>query len=125
MDAKTMKLRIEQWMPIFEEQAKSGMGKNEWIKANGIRRWEFYKRQRECRQYLMEMGETNHSFPTFFELPMVSEPLAPSDAVQLPESQPIDIPGQIDVSCGKFRIRIDGKVDETTLLSLVKAVANV
>ena len=44
MDVNTMKLRLEQWMPIFEEQAKSGMGKNEWIKANGIRRWEFYKR---------------------------------------------------------------------------------
>ena len=125
MDANTMKLRLEQWMPIFEEQAKSGMGKDEWIKANGIKRWEFYKRQRECRQYLMEMGETNQSLPYFFEIPMVSEPLAPLDVAQSPESPQVDMPGQIDVSCGKFKIRIDGKVDEATLLSLVKAVANV
>lgn len=33
MDTKTMEMRLTQCMPIFEEQAKSGMGKDEWCKS--------------------------------------------------------------------------------------------
>ena len=123
MDAKIKKMRIEQWLPIFEEQAKSGLGKEEWCRTNGIKRWEFYKRQRECRQYLLEMGESDHDLPAFFELPMASA--TPAVVGQPPDSQQMISPGHIDVSYGKFKIHIDGKVDESTLISLVKAVANV
>ncbi len=49
MDAKVMEIRLKKWMPIFEEQAKSGLSKNAWCERNGIRKWEFYERQRECR----------------------------------------------------------------------------
>ncbi len=30
MDAKVMEIRLKKWMPIFEEQAKSGLSKNAW-----------------------------------------------------------------------------------------------
>jgi hypothetical protein len=30
MDPRVMELRIRQWIPVFEEQAKSGLNKNEW-----------------------------------------------------------------------------------------------
>ena len=42
MDASVMELRLEQWKPIFEAQAKSGLNKQEWCQQNGIRRWEFF-----------------------------------------------------------------------------------
>ena len=54
MDAKVMEIRLKKWMPIFEEQAKSGLSKNAWCERNGIRKWEFYERQRECRRYLLK-----------------------------------------------------------------------
>ena len=30
MDPRVMELRIKKWIPVIEEQAKSGMGKDEW-----------------------------------------------------------------------------------------------
>ena len=53
MDPKVMEMRIKQWIPIFEEQAKSGLNKQEWCIQNGINRSAFFKWQRECRKYLL------------------------------------------------------------------------
>lgn len=30
MDPRIMKLRIKKWIPVIEEQAKSGMSKEKW-----------------------------------------------------------------------------------------------
>ena len=38
MDPRVMELRIRQWIPVFEEQAKSGLNKDEWCIINGINR---------------------------------------------------------------------------------------
>ncbi|MCR5650034.1 MAG: hypothetical protein K6F86_02495 [Lachnospiraceae bacterium] len=84
MDLSVIELRLQQWKPIFEAQAKSGLGKNEWCKKNGICRWEFYRRQRELRQYLLrerfpegeseaETTDLSAVPETFVELPMVSK----------------------------------------------------
>ena len=131
MDTNTMKLRLEQWMPIFEEQARSGMGKDEWIQANGIKRWEFYKRQRECRSYLLEKAESGQELPVntdalpeFFELPSnlpaVVEPETTVNSICDPVSQS----GHIDITCGRFSIKLDGAVNESTLMTVIKAVAH-
>ena len=141
MDVKTMTLRLEQWMPIFEAQAKSGMGKDEWCRANGIRKWEFYKRQRECRQYLIERSEAGKdlpvpadNLPSFFELPAAkpSEGIVPV-AVESVISDPIDSKpvaaesvkeGSINIAFGKFKIKLSGQVDTATLTTLIKAVSD-
>ena len=34
MDSQIMELRFRQWLPLFEEQAKSGMNKQEWCEHN-------------------------------------------------------------------------------------------
>ena len=36
MDSNVMELRLKQWMPIFEEQAKSGLNKRDWCEQNGV-----------------------------------------------------------------------------------------
>ena len=48
MDSAVMEQRLKQWMPIFEEQAGSGLNKQDWCTTNGIKRAAFFKWQREC-----------------------------------------------------------------------------
>ena len=59
MDSKIIELRLKQWMPIFEEQAKSGLNKQEWCRHNEVKRGAFFKWQREFRKYLLEKNENN------------------------------------------------------------------
>ena len=126
MDANTMKLRLEQWMPIFEAQAKSGMNKNQWCDENGIRRWEFFERQRQCREYMLKMSGSAGQLPVpvetqpeFFELAApVTEP-----EQKVCHNEPA-ANGHMCVECGKFSISIDGQVDENTLTALIMAVAH-
>jgi len=33
LDSNIIELQLKQWMPIFEEQVKSGLNKEEWCKA--------------------------------------------------------------------------------------------
>jgi hypothetical protein len=65
LDSKIMELRLKQWMPIFEEQAKSGLNKQDWCRQNEVKRTAFFKWQRELRKYLLERNENNVlNFPT-------------------------------------------------------------
>ena len=127
MDAKVMELRIRKWMPIFEEQARSGIGKKAWCEQNGIRICEFYKRQRECREYLLRQDnnpeaafETTAIAPSFVEIPAVHE----SSISHSPVEERREYPGHIDVSCGKFRISITGEVNESVLARLIREVGH-
>lgn len=126
MDANTMKLRVEQWMPIFEAQARSGMTKNQWCDENGVRRWEFYERQRECREYMLKISGKEEQLPVsalpqqeFFELPAAVSG-GPGPEVH---NNPPDTGGHICVECGKFMITIEGRVDKDTLTALVRSVS--
>lgn len=42
MDAEIMELRLRQWLPIFEKQARSGLNKKDWCEENGIKRTAFF-----------------------------------------------------------------------------------
>ncbi len=132
MDTKTMEMRLTQWMPIFEEQAKSGMGKDEWCKANGIRRWEFYKRQRECRNYILENASGCEklpvpagNLPSFFEIPVNHQ--TPSVETGLTESDSIKDKSDgshIMINYGNFSIDVAGPVNGKTLREVIRAVAD-
>ncbi|MBR4542027.1 MAG: GNAT family N-acetyltransferase [Lachnospiraceae bacterium] len=102
-------------MPIFEEQAKSGLSKNAWCERNGIRKWEFYERQRECRRYLLkkdndlkDVSEVISLIPSFVELP------AETGAAVSPDKESVTqgSSGNIEVTCGKFGVSIIGEVNE-------------
>jgi hypothetical protein len=127
MDAEVMELRLKKWIPIFEEQAKSGLGKNEWCEQNGIRKWEFYERQRECRKYLLKRdldpGITSGTAaiaPSFVEIP--ADPAPGISATYGSENK--DPSGHIDVTCGKFKISITGTVNEGMLARLIREVSH-
>ena len=129
MDTKVMEQRLEQWMPIFEAQAKSGLGKGEWCKTNGIRRWEFFKRQRECRAFILSRSEagqvlpvTAEGLPEFFELPSV---IQTNEAIGCTQETDVNISeNHIDIRYDSFDIRLTGSVDQNTLITLIKAVKN-
>lgn len=127
MDAKVMEIRLREWLPIFEEQAKSGLGKNEWCEKNGIRRWEFYQRQKECRKYLLSQSDDPGVSPginaleaSFVEIPSVPAPVT----TQPSGENSRETSGHIDVTCGKFRISITGTVNEDMLARLIREVSH-
>lgn len=129
MDASVMDLRLEQWKPIFEAQAKSGLNKQEWCKQNGIPRWEFFRRQKELRQLLLKQPSEDPTLVTkntdlipstaaFVELPMESGETAKKVNARVPAD------GSIEISYGKFRIKLKGEVDGAMLDTVIKAVAH-
>jgi len=125
MDTKVMEIRLKKWMPIFEEQAKSGLSKNAWCERNGIRKWEFYERQRECRRYLLEkdkdlkdVSEVTSLIPSFVELP------AETGAAVSPDKESVTqgSSGNIEVTCGKFGVSITGEVNERMLAMVIREI---
>ena len=125
MDAKVMEIRLKKWMPIFEEQAKSGLSKNAWCERNGIRKWEFYERQRECRRSLLEkdkdlkdVSEVTSLIPSFVELPAETEGVVTSAAASTTKEEP----GHIEVTCGKFGVSITGEVNERMLAMVIREI---
>lgn len=127
MDAKIMELRVRKWLPIFEEQAKSGLSKREWCEKNGIKRWEFFQRLRECRNYLLEKSGTDAervpavpAIPSFVEVPVntCQETMPVDDGICSKDS------GRINISCGKFRISIEGNIRQDTLATVIREVSH-
>lgn len=129
MDAKIMRLRLEQWMPIFEEQARSGLGKDEFCRTRGIKRWEFYKRQRECRKFLLENVGSGKALPIpldnlpeFFELPSSLPDIEDRPIIENPITE--TSLGCIEITHGKFSMKLNGRVDRGTLQAVIEAVAH-
>ena len=125
MDAKVMEIRLKKWMPIFEEQAKSGLSKNAWCERNGIRKWEFYERQRECRRYLVkkdkdlkDVSEVISLILSFVELP------AETGAAVSPDKESVTqgSSGNIEVTCGKFGVSITGEANERMLAMVIREI---
>ena len=127
MDAKVMALRVEKWLPIFEAQAKSGLSKNEWCRRNGIRQWEFYERQRDCRTFLLEKtdkrGEVS-AIPggsaSFVEIPLEALPGPDAETTSGRKEG-----SHIGITCGRFTITLEGEIDKEALSVLIREVANV
>lgn len=127
MDANVLELRIREWLPIFEAQAKSGLNKTEWCEKNGIRRWEFYKRLKDCRRYMLEKTEKSpgfaaslDAFPSFVEVPVNPGQIAEPALENICNKDP----GRISISCGKFRISLEGSVDQDVLATVIREVSH-
>ena len=61
MDPRVMELRIKKWIPVIEEQAKSGMSKKEWCAMHGINRTSFFRWQKRVRKYLLDQCKAQPS----------------------------------------------------------------
>ena len=54
MDKYVMNIRLKQWIPILEAQARSGLDKQTFCKQNGISRGLFFKWQRILRERIAD-----------------------------------------------------------------------
>ena len=135
MDPRVMELRIRQWIPVLEEQARSGLTKDEWCIINKISRGSFFRWQRRVRSYLLEHGENAGQL----QAEGVNEQTTDEYFVELPRSQAV-VPGlaalrslhddgwdktaPISIHCGDFLINIRAGVDEDQLSTVLRAIRN-
>lgn len=96
MDPRVMELRIKQWIPIIEEQAKSGISKGEWCAMHGIERTTFFRWQKRVRAYLLDQWQDHSSqLPSSTQTEEISFVEIPSAQVTL-----MEMPGQADPCTG-------------------------
>lgn len=136
MDSKVMELRLKQWMPILEEQAKSGLNKQDWCRQNGIKRAVFFKWQKELQKYFIEKNENKlqaqlstelavHTAPEFVELAPASSSVRSSLNDSRVRSVDITPVSSISIRCGEFSIDLNDDVNELLLSKILKAIADV
>lgn len=140
MDPKVMELRIRQWISVFEEQAKSGLTKDEWCIINGINRGSFFRWQRRVRSYLLEHGgtgsdghlqisgttppkDTDNEY--FVELPCPQAAIPGIAALRNLHDDIPDDTAHVSIRYGGFSVRVDGMVDEEQLTAVLRAIKNV
>ena len=135
MDPRVMELRIRQWIPVFEEQAKSGLNKDEWCIINGINRGSFFRWQRRVRSYLLEHGESVGQLPIpftneqadnecFVELHCAQTALPGMAALRNLHDDVMDETTPVSVRYGGFVVNINGEVDEQQLAAVLRAMKN-
>ncbi|SDB51577.1 hypothetical protein [Butyrivibrio sp. INlla16] len=144
MDKFVMDIRLESWIPIFEEQIKSGLSKHDFCRQNGISKGAFFKWQKIFREKLareagyldtpptpaQSFNDSSGEKPAFFELATTSSSdCAMEISDSRAEGRPCISGGTIDTSLaamsityGGFSINVSGNVDEQILLSVLKAV---
>lgn len=124
MDSKVLELRIEQWIPLIQEQANSGLNRKERCSLNGIERTSFFRWQKRVRSYLFE-----HQEPEGSNLPVLKQCKDCKDGerfVELPSTRAA-LAGvyharseyrsegndySIHIHYGGFSISLTGEVDE-------------
>ena len=133
MDTRVMELRIKQWIPLIEEQSKSGISKDQWCTMHGINRTSFFRWQKRVRKYLLDQCEAQPSqHPT--SIPSDNE----ACFVELPSTQdsPAEMAGQrcgetirargtcpsISIRCGGFSIDFNDGVDEKQLSMVLRVL---
>lgn len=136
MDSKIMDLRLKQWMSIFEEQAKSGLNKQEWCLQNGVKRAAFFKWQRELQKYLLEKNNNKfqdqlstelavNTAPDFVELAPASSSLQSRLNDSCVRSGDIAPASSISIRCGEFVVDLKDDVNELLLSKILKVMADV
>lgn len=136
MDSRVMELRIKKWIPVIEEQAKSGMTKNEWCAMHGIERTSFFRWQKRVRAYLLEQcaahpSELPSSIPSdnevsFVEIPSIQDPSVGTAARRHVEIvQTSGVSPSISIWYGGFSIDLNGGVDEEQLSTVMRVLKDV
>lgn len=137
MDTKVLELRMKQWIPIFEAQAQSGIGKEKWCDVNGIKRWEFFKWQREIRKYLLDQNVAEpeaaaECLPAETEFVDITPALVSSPVVAGDEPGTVanaghasDPVSSINIRCGGFSIDLSGDIDKKLLSTVLEVIKDV
>ena len=133
MDPRVMELRIKKWIPVIEEQAKSGMTKNEWCAMHGIERITFFRWQKRVRAYLLDQcGEQPSQLASsissdnevgFVELPAIQDtPVGMAGRRYGKRIQACGDPPSISIRYGDFSIDLNGGADEEQLSMVLRVL---
>lgn len=134
MDPRVMELRIKQWIPIIEEQAKSGISKGEWCTMHDIDRTTFFRWQKRVRAYLLDQWEDQSALlPSsaqadetgFVEIPSEQASLVemPGQANPCAENNAAcSSPPSIRIHYGGFSIDLSNGVDEEQLSTVLRVI---
>ena len=133
MDSKVMEIRIKKWIAVLEEQARSGLTKNEWCAVNGIERTSFFRWQRRVRSYLLEHGDNagrlqapavnnQRDHGCFVELSHSREtnPVTAASGERLVDTS--QAPHPLCIFYGGFSVHVSGAVDEGQLSAVLRAM---
>ena len=133
MDKNVMDVRLKSWIPVFEEQARSGLTKQAFCEKNNIKRGDFFYWQRQVREYLLEQqreGIPSNKAPAKEEKALGFYEISAPEAVEKPQTEIIakpyeplvQMPSSISISYGGFTIEMHGEVNEPALCAILKAV---
>ena len=132
MDKAIMDVRIKSWMPIFEEQAKSGLTKKAFCEKHGIKRHDFFYWQRQIRNYLLEQNEecsaktdlkeSSIESSSFFEITPVSDNLSVPEVIDTSKESQIKMPSSLNISYGGFSVEMNGELNEAALAAIFKVM---
>ena len=134
MDPRVMELRIKKWITLIEEQAKSGMTKDEWCTMHGIERTTFFRWQKRVRAYLLDQCETqssqspssipsNNETVSFVELPSAQDsPEGMAGRQCGGATLPCGISSSISIRYGDFSIELNEGVDEKQLSMVLRVL---
>lgn len=133
MDPRVMELRIKKWIPLIEEQAKSGMSKDEWCIMHGINRTSFFRWQKRVRKYLLDQCDTQpsrlpSSIPSndevvFVELPSTQNSLAGMAEQRCEETiRACGAPPSISIRYRDFSIDLNDGVDDKQLSVVLRVL---
>ena len=126
MDPEVMEQKLQQWMPIFRDQAESGLNKQDWCRQNGIKRTVFFKWQRECMAYLLskqQAGNLPKNEPAFVEINCTQKTTSVVTSNAGSDSA-TDSPA-ITISCNGFSVSVNGQVNEINLHKVLKVISHV
>ena len=134
MDPRVMELRIKKWIPLIEEQAKSGMTKDEWCALHGIDRTSFFRWQKRVREYLLDRcGTPPPQLPSsapsddngagFIELlPAQGHPARMAQQRCGETIQVCGAPPSISIRYGGFSIDLNDGADEKQLSMVLRVL---
>lgn len=135
MKEKDMEARIKKWAPMLEEQARSGLNKDDWCKANGISRTAFFKWQRETRSYMLannlKMPSISNGYfqtePTFIDItPKAAAPAVAGNGQEtLPCSVRTTPVTELSIRYGGFSVELNEITDERLLTMALRVISNV
>ena len=133
MNSRVMELRIKKWIPVIEEQVKSGMTKEKWCAMHGIGRTSFFRWQKRVREYLLDhcKVQPSHcpsSIPSnhevgFVELPSIQDSPAKMAGQRCEETiQACGVHPSISIRCGDFSVDFNDGVDEKQLSVVLRVL---
>lgn len=133
MDSKIMEIRVRNWITILQEQARSGLTKNEWCAINGIERTSFFRWQRRVRSYLLEhvddadrlqapAANNQKDQACFVELPHFQEAHPVMAASGEHPDGVSQEPHPLRVFYGGFSVHVSGAIDEAQLTAVLRAM---